>query len=400
MNHYPVNMDALLGFMLDGKNYQSFVDKYEEKYNGEMISGFVKTPPQLDYTFSQLIASTGATTLPAYVDPESPGYEDVMREMAGATGNIPTMKKFYRLNRVQLNRRLQLIQRYGNAALDPEMYGVLLGLLDEGTDGLIGGYYNALTHQRHQIVSNGGRFIIDINNNPRGLKGITIDFNVPASHKTALDGTDRWWTNATRTTEGSKADPIKCMKDWVKSVRREHHYAGPIHIEMAQDLFDDLLMHSKVVSRIGLSAYTSITDEATRQAAVENDLSDEAKARILSKLVGVTIVPQDTFGYVAKPVTADDGNPDIVTEQIENFKVNNIAIVPDGTFGEIQAVTPLTLGYEPSKVATFDGGRLVLSQRAVPQTHSIYIDSEAAPLCVPTMPQGMFVKTVCPHAND
>ena len=38
-----------------------------------------------DYTFSQLITSLGVKTLPAYVDPESPGYEAALGELEGRT---------------------------------------------------------------------------------------------------------------------------------------------------------------------------------------------------------------------------------------------------------------------------------------------------------------------------
>ena len=68
-------------------------------------------------------------TLPAYVDPESPGYEAALGELEGRTGNIPTQKKFYRLNRVTVRQQLQLLQRVGMSALTEEMQNVFLGLL-------------------------------------------------------------------------------------------------------------------------------------------------------------------------------------------------------------------------------------------------------------------------------
>ena len=68
--------------------------------------------------------------------------------------------------------------------------------------------------------------------------------------------------------------------------------------------------------------------------------------------------------------------------------------MPDGKLGDIMGVAPITLGYDADKVALYDGGRLVLTQRAIPETHSIYIESEAAQLCVPSAVRGMFVSTV------
>lgn len=399
MNTLPLDLYKVLEFGLGNDTWQQFVDHYLEKYDATVIDGFEFMPTQLGYTFSQLIASTGATTLPAYVDPESPGYESALREVQGMSGNIPTQKKFYRLNRVILQERLQLIQQVGRAALTPEMQRVFMGLLDESTDGLIQAYYNSLTHQRMQIVST-GKFVIDTVNNPRGLKGITIDFGIDPSHFDTLTSGDRWWTDADHTTanEGATSDPIKYIKDKVKKIRKENHFYGAMHVEMTQDLLDDLLGHSKVLERIGQMLMPNVTGTAaqvkTAQVTYAQNLSDEAKANYLGQLCGIKIVARDTYSFVDVPGTGADGKPDLVTTQVENFKKENISFVPDGKIGNIMGVTPLTLGYEPSKVASYNDGRLILSQRAIPETHSIYIESEAAQLCVPSVPQGMFISTV------
>lgn len=193
MNTLPIDLYKVIEYGLGGDTWQEFIDRYKEKYDLLQIDGFEFEATKLDYTFSQLITSLGVKTLPAYVDPESPGYEAALGELEGRTGNIPTQKKFYRLNRVTVRQQLQLLQRVGMSALTEEMQNVFLGLLDESADGLIGSYYNALTHQRMRIVST-GKFTIDTDNNPRGLKGITIDFNIPENHYQVLAGTSRWWT--------------------------------------------------------------------------------------------------------------------------------------------------------------------------------------------------------------
>ena len=94
------------------------------------------------------------------------------------------------------------------------------------------------------------------------------------------------------------------------------------------------------------------------------------------------------------PGTNGDSEPDIVTTQIANFEPTNIAFVPQGSLGTIMGVEPLTLGYDADKVASYSEGRLKLTQRAIPETHSIYIESEAAQICVPDKPQAMFISTV------
>ncbi len=392
MNTLPLDLYKVIEGGLGGQTWQEFVDHYNEKYDTVQIDGFEFEPTRLDYTFSQLITSLNAKTLPAYVDPDSPGYETALRQIEGKTGNIPTQKKFYRLDRVAVRQQLQLMQKVSLTSLTPEMQNIFMQLIDEGTDGLIGSYYNALTNQRMQVVST-GKFTIDTTNNPRGLKGITIDFNVPTANKDNISGTARWWTTAEHVTtnEGTTADPIKYMADRVKYIRRKGHYSGGLKLEISDTLWTDLLTHSKVVGTLAKVAYPNATDATTTAAY----MLDEQKKDLIRRLIRVDeIVVRDSFAFVDKIGEDADGNPDIVTETVENFSVTNIAFVPTGKIGGIQGVEPLTLGYDADKVASYNDGRLKLTQRVEPKTHSLYIESEAAQLCVPSVPQFMFISTV------
>lgn len=390
MKRVPIDLFELYKFTLDGGNYQTFVDKYDEKYDALQIDGFEFAPTQIGYTFSQLISQTGATTLPAYVDPESPGYERMMGEAKGVSNNIPTQKSFYSLNRTIVRDKMQLIQQYGWSVMNSEMREVFLGMLDESTDGLIQGYYNALTHQRMQIVSN-GKFVIDINNNPRGLKGIEIGFGIEANHFETLSGTARWWTNndGSMTTEGTAADPIQYLKDKLEAIEDTFHVSAPMQVEMSKKLFKKFINHSKVRAKIGLVLMPTL--DAAGQLAYANIQSEEVIKANVEAMIGAPIVVRDTYAWVDKP---DATNHTLIQFKVENFNPKNVAFVPQGKLGYIQGVTPLTLGYEANKVAFHNGRRLVLSQRANPETHSIYIESEAAQICVPSVPQAMFISTV------
>ena len=345
---------------------------------------------------TQLVAKTGAKTLPAYVDPESPGYEAALKTVTGLSGDIPTQKLFYRFNRVTLREQLQLIQRFGQAAITPEMEDVFMGLMDESSDGLIQSNLNALTHQRHRVVST-GHFVINLENNPRGLRGIDLDFGVPANHFDTLSGTNRFWTTEEHlpANEGKTSDPVSYFKNKVKEIRRKYHYNGPLALEIAQDLIDDLLTHTKVLSRIGHALYPSVTDDTTVIANAQNE-SDEKLLEKFRKLIRVdAIVPRDSYAVVTKPGTDENGDPDLVEETIENFNPKNVSFVPYGRkLGGIQGVEPITLGYDPEDVASFLDGRLKLTQRTIKETHSVYIESEMASLCVPYAVQQMFICTV------
>lgn len=380
---------------LGGATWQQFVDKYEEKYDEVSIDGFDFDPITIGYTFAQLVSKTAATVLPTYVDPESEGFEMPLGQLEGITGNIPTQKLFYSVNRVIVREQMQLVQRFGQLALNDDMRDIMFKLLDEGTDGLIQAFYNALNHQRHQVVST-GQFAITATNNPRGIKGVTIGFGIPDANKNTLTSTARWWTNANHTTanQGSASDPIKYMQDRVKYIRRTGHYYGPLRLELCQDLWDDLLTHSAVLQKIGYNLVPTAASAAIAKSVAENT-GDDQKKEVIRKLIMVDeIVTRDTYAYVSAPDTTSGNAPDLVTTQVENFKKENIAFIPTGKIGGIQGVQPLSMGYDAGDIAYAMGNRLLIEQEGIPRTHSINVNGEMAQLCVPSAVRQMFISTV------
>ena len=107
-----------------------------------------------------------------------------------------------------------------------------------------------------------------------------------------------------------------------------------------------------------------------------------------------SIIVRDSKAFVDKPGTNEDGEKDLVTVQIDNFERKNISFIPSGNIGEIQGVKPLALGYDPDEIAYHDGNRLLLTTRAHKETHSIYVESEFAQICVPSNVNAMFISTV------
>ena len=395
MKTIPVTLRSIIELGLGGDDWQTFVDHYEERFDALSIDGFSFDPISINYTFKQLLSAVNATVLPTYVDPESEGYELPLGQAEGVSDNIPTQKLFYSVNRVVVREQMQLAQKFGQAALTDEMGDIIFGLLDEGTEKLIQSFENALNHQRHQIVSTGS-FTINATNNPRGIKGLTIGFGLPQANTDTLTGTARWWTNATHSTsnEGSASDPIKYMQDRVKYIRRTGHYGGPLALEISQDLWDDLLTHSKVLQKIGFSAVPTAASAAIAQQVGENT-TDEAKKEAIRKLIRVDeIRVRDTYAYVSAPDTTSANAPDLVTTQITNFAPTNISFVPTGKLGGIQGVQPLSMGYKPENIAYAMGKRLLIETEDIPRTHSINVNGEMAQLCVPSAIRQMFISTV------
>lgn len=392
--NFDGTLQSIIMLSLGGDDWQSWVDRYLEQYDDIAVDGYTQSPLKYNYTFQQIIASTGATPLPTWVDPESPGYEVALRSLSGKTGNIPTAKQFYRFNRVVMREQMQLLQACGGN-MPAGMQDVFMSLMDESTDGLIKSYHNALVHQADRVNST-GKFILSADNNPRGYQDVIIDFGIPASHYDTLNGTARWFTDSdgSMATEGTTSDPIKYCKDRVKAIRRTYHIYAPLDMRISSELWDAVCEHSKVRTKIATNK-NPLAASDTIIAQIAAELSEEEIRSRFAKMIGVrSIIVRDSKAFVDKPGTNEDGEKDLITVQVDNFERKNISFIPAGNIGDIQGVKPITLGYDPDEVAEYDGGRLVLTTRSVRETHSIYVESEFAQLCVPSNVNAMFISTV------
>lgn len=244
-------------------------------------------------------------------------------------------------------------------------------------------------------VASTGQFTIGLDNNPRGISGLTFDFGIPAANKESLSGENRWWKTNEHTTanEGTTSDPLLYLKNKVKAMRKKGFPAG--HFEIASDLLDDLLTHTKVLKRIGLALYPSAagaTNPDLVASQYAQNMTDEGKLDAIRRIIGASIIPRDSIAAVDK---FDEESKSLKVETIENFNPLNVAFVPDGQIGTIKSVQPMVFSDDPTqRIAWFDDGRTLLRQMFNAETKSMYVESEMAILCVPSMPQYMCVYTV------
>lgn len=389
------NYYDLMTFGLGGASFQQFVDRFQDKYNVLQSDGFAWDPEiQLDYTYEQLIASLNIATLPVYMDEASQGLDKSFGEFKIGSNKIPTQKHRYPISAKMLRERMIMVQRFGEAALNSTTQSALMDMLFTSTDKLLQGNRNAITHQRMRVAST-GQFTIGLDNNPRGITGLTFDFGIPDSNKETLSGENRWWKKNEHTTanEGTSSDPLLFLKNKVKEMRKKGFPAG--HFEIASDLLDDLLTHTKVLNRIGLALYPSAagaTNPDLVASQYAQNMTDEGKMDAIRRIIGVPIIPRDSIAAVDE---FDKNSKSLKVKTIENFNPLNVSFVPDGQIGTIKSVQPMVFSDDPTqRIAWFDGGRTLLRQMFEAETKSMYVESEMAILCVPSMPQYMCVYTV------
>lgn len=386
MERRPISFYDFIGLGLGKTTYQEFVDKMmADTQNGLRTPGFAWSPyMQLDFAYDQIEAELAIYTMATYVDIDSPAPYKSSEEVELSSGKIPRFKHGYALNEKILRDHAILSKKMGGM-MSPNLREDMLTLLFNHSEKLIVGNYNTLTYQRDQMISNGG-FMLTTENNPGGIQEIEFKANIPSANKKALTGDKRWFIDDNGT-EGSKSNPIADLKDMVTLATRKGVLRR--HFEVGKSTFDKTLSHSAVRLAIGWAKSPIAGEEAAKQIGA-NITDDEAKT-ILERLIGAPIEVNENIVSVE---SFDKKTRKIVKPQIISFKENTWVLVPDGALGEIKVVEPIWVDDPAARVATYDGGRMVLKQTYDLRTNTQYIESECTALVVPDKPKYMFYLTI------
>lgn len=371
--------DLLSRALAPGQSVQNFLDDtMARKYNGLQLDGFSFEPfMQNDTAYVQTVTELALNAAAQYYDIDSPAIPDAPAGLKQYTGSIPRMKKVEYFNEAKIREMKRLEDRRS----------VTLGQIREAAyeqlfitvDKLIGGHTNALTFQRHQVVST-GKFTISAANNPKGINGVTLDFHVPAANKTTLSDAARWWINAGKTSEGGSADPVKDMTAMVEAARMKGIRG---HFEMEIDYLKAVLNHSAVIAKIGITVLPAAA--ATQQSSYAAIMSYEAKKERLEQLVGAPIKAIDSIVAIDK---IDKDNKVIAATNTRAFEQNVVVFVPDGQIGTVKTVEPIAIA--GGNYASFYGGKLLLTIGADFVYKCQSFNTEMTTLVIPNVPQYMW----------
>jgi len=368
----------IMAYGLAGVEYQEFVNTLlADKYNAPQTEGFVWDDNiQIDFTYRQLEAELGIYAMATFVDLSSPGGTHANTSATVSEGQIPRFKHGFIMDERQIREQMILAQRFGN--ITPVMQKQLAKILFNSTDKLIGGNYNTLTYMRHQAVST-GQFAITSTNNPGGIANLTFDFGIPAANKKKAGG---FGTNGTKYvwTDLVNSNPIGDLMDMVRYAKVNMIPVADGTFEMSEALYNSFLFHPKVKEKIAvfLNANANISNVA-------------------NMLIGTTAVnafmtenrlPQITV--IDSMVSVDKYNPltrAVEYTQIRPFDEAVVVLRPSGLLGTIKAVEPIIIPDPAARIATFDGGRTVLTQTFDAKNKIQYIESELTALVVPNVPK-------------
>lgn len=363
-------------------NLQEFIDDvFASKYNGLQLDGFRFAPEmQVDFNYEQIEKTLGLNVMATYVDIDSPGTPISMDGFQLSTGKIPRMKKRAEYDENEMRKIMVLQERFGNTNL--RSINAAKRTLFDITDKLIGSHTNSMTYQRHQMISKGKLELTDLNN-PAGLTSLTFSAKVPTDNVTTKTSTAKWWTDATHTTEGSAADPIKDLRA-IKRALELKNVVG-MHFEVDKLTLEDTLNHSAVKTAIGY-AIQPLAGSDTIARAIATNIGFDAQKAALEKLVGCPIVAIDSIVAVEK---WDKAKMALTQSQIRAFAPDVFVLVPDGLLGEVKAVEPIKLPLTNGTYADYFGGRLLMTVDFNILRKIQYIETEMTTLVVPDKPKYM-----------
>lgn len=372
---------------------QGFVDDFfAEKYNAESTFaelGFPLNPNlPINPTYEQIEATIRPYTMAGYVDIDSDGPSKSVDGLSLKQGGLPTFKHEVTIDRKIMREKLMLAEAIGRTT--SEIDNVMVKLLFKGVDDLLGGNYNTMKYQRHQIVSNYGKLVIDAKNNPYGLP-LELDFGVSESHKTtskwyAKDGSGNVTQDAT-VTKGT-VDPIKVLRD-IKRAAEENDGMPSSHWEISKTTYDDIMSLPYFRQMYVLSANPMITDK-TQQLAYGNTISEDVIFDYLQRRVGRI----EVIDAVASVEKIDATTHATKYETLKSFNEGVFVLVPDGEIGDVQCGRPVYMETPGSRTALYDGGRTLIRQVFNDESMIQTIKSEVTALCVPNKTRWFYYVTV------
>lgn len=367
-------------------------DMFASKYNAQKTYaqvGFDLNPNiPINPTYEQLEATIRPYTMAAYVDIDSDGPTKSTDGLSLATGGLPTFKHEITVNRKMLREQMMLADKIGR--ITPDMEDIVMELFFKSVDDLLGGNYNTMLYQRHQIVSNFCQLTIDSTNNPLGYS-TTIAFNgVDDDHKT----TSTWYTKSDDTvTEASDIatiQPLKLMKTIREDAESEDFCPAGGHWEVDKVTWNDII--SLDYFREMYISYTrpDVTSSTTISTLAGLTADDVIKS-FIERIIGAPIVIIDAVAAVEKFDTTTSA---MSYTNLRSFNEGVLVYVPGGSLGDVQFGRPIYMETPGARTALYDGGRTLIRNVFDDETMVQTIKSEVTGLVVPNKCRWMYYLTV------
>ena len=366
--------------------YISNVLKFGESQDLNLRGFTFDNKMQIGFDFKQALLENRIRVMATYADKDSEVIPFGTKGFDIVTGVIPRQKARFHWDEDDYRKYLEAVQDidFQNQSITDYALDCLFNNLSDITEA----HKTSMTYQRDQMVSK-RRLSLDATNNPRGIKGIVFEAEVPEANVTTLEGTHRWFTNADKTIEGAASNPVKDMRDKVRAIKRLG-YTGGITVEVDEISFFEDMNHSKWQTAIGYKLMPSLLQSPANDAnarQVGANAGDEDIKRAFAAIIGVREVILNQ-GLVGVEKLGQDG--ELHRVPFRSFAANTYVFYPTGgPLGTIKVVAPLLPDDECLYGEVLDGKGIIQYEY---DSHSKEQDwwSELTALCIPTRPKEMF----------
>lgn len=366
-------------------------DMFAEKYNADKTyeqMGFPLNPSiPIRPTFEQIEVNVRPYTMATHVDIDSDGPTKSTDGFMLKMGQLPVWKHEFTIGRKELREQMYLADRIGSVT--PEIIDVAMEQMFTTTDSLLGGNYNTMLYNRHQIVSNEGKLVINASNSHLGIP-LELDFGVPTKNKT----TEAWYTKNASTgkiTAKAGVDPFKTLKD-IKRNAEQKDNAPQGHWEVSKTTWDDIMQLDafRIAYAVSLNPYlVGKTDADIKPYA--SRLADADVKAYVERIIGAPIVVVDHMGSIEK---FDATKKKMAYVDCPSFVEGVMVYVPDGAIGDTQFGRPIYMETPGARTALYDGGRTLIRQVFNDENMIQTIKSEFTGLPVPNKTRWMYYLTV------
>lgn len=362
---------------------------------GLNLSGFERWDiPQVDFTYEQLEIESDIKVMATYVDLNSEAIPTGSKVGSILSGSIPRQKARFIIGENDYRKQMMLIERLNTAARltgsdsSESVAAMLTKLLFGGLTDLQDAHIGSLNYQVGQMKSAGAVTLTDANN-PRGIQNVTFSAQVPTENVTTLTSTKRWFTDATKATEGTACNPTQDIKDLISKAKERY---DDVVLEVDEKSFLEDMKHSKWQIALGYIIMPTLLaggKDATTDAsamAVTNASSDDVIKNAFVKFCGFPVEFSKTVCGIEK---WDNESKSLKREKLRAFNADTYLARPAGEIGTMKNVTPLRPDSSAISALIF-GNRGIIEYRYDAKHKVQDWASELTALAVPSRPKDMF----------
>lgn len=371
--------------LLNSQNFSLYIDNVLGYGNTQALKldGFSFEPVnQLDFDYRQLQIENQLKVMATYTDKDSEAIPFGTKGFESSYGVIPRQKARAIMDEDDYRKYLIAVQQLSFSNMTAKQYAldILFNKLSEITSA----HETAMTYQRDQMVSNRG-LTLSATNNPRGIKGLTFSASVPDTNVTTLTSTDRWFTDAAKTTEGSTAKPVNDIRTIVRNMKRKGFL--DITCEVDEVSWEEDMNHSEWQIALGYAIRPDLRGSASNDnnaKAVAASATDAEWKAAFERIIGCRVRYSQS---IVGTETLSSGS--LVRTSMRSFNANTYVFYPTGDIGTIKVVAPL-VSDNSAIYGSLLGGKGIISYEYDAKAKTQDWWSELTALCVPNRSNDMY----------